>query len=35
MAKNYYQIMGIPKNATTKQIRKAYRKLAHTVSSGP
>jgi len=28
MAKDYYEILGIPKNATAKQIRDAYRKLS-------
>jgi DnaJ-class molecular chaperone len=28
MAKDYYQILGISKNATAEQIKKAYRKLA-------
>jgi curved DNA-binding protein len=28
MAKDYYQVLGIPRNATEQQIKKAYRKLA-------
>jgi curved DNA-binding protein len=28
MAKDYYQILGIPKTATEAQVKKAYRKLA-------
>jgi len=28
MAKDYYQVLGVPKDATERQIKKAYRKLA-------
>jgi len=28
MAKDYYQILGLPRNATNEQIKKTYRKLA-------
>lgn len=29
MAKDYYKILGIPRNATQEDIKKAFRKLAH------
>ena len=28
MSKNYYEILGLDKNATSDDIKKAYRKLA-------
>lgn len=28
LAKDYYQILGVPKNASDRQIKKAFRKMA-------